>query len=430
MSRAGGGGPLKLVYVNPTGVVGGAEMCLLDLLASLRSARPGWSARVILGDDGPLRGAVAGLGVPCEVLPLPDRLAAVGDAALGAAPGVRGRLGLAARGARASASAAAYLARLRRRLRDEAPDLVQTNGMKAHVLGAWAAPRGVPVVWHLHDYVGPRAAMRRLLRWSARPGVRGVAVSHSVAADAARALGPRVPVAAVYNAVDLDRFRPGPGDGAWLDAAAGLPPAGPDGVVRVGLVAAFATWKGHGVFLEAVSRLGPDLPARFYVVGGPIYKSAGSQLDPAALRSRAAALGLAGRVGFAGHQADPAAVYRALDVVVHASTRPEPFGRVIVEAMACGRAVVAAPSGGAAELFEDGVSALSCPAGDPGALAAALRRLVADAGLRGALGAGGRAAAAARFDRGRLAGEWARVYDEACPGRAAPGAAGGGEAVA
>ena len=62
---------LKIVYLNPTGVLGGAEMYLLDLLASLRAARPEWRLVVVLGDDGPLREAVEALGVPCKVLPLP-----------------------------------------------------------------------------------------------------------------------------------------------------------------------------------------------------------------------------------------------------------------------------------------------------------------------------------------------------------------------
>lgn len=390
-------------------------MCLLDLLASLRRSRPDWSLRVFLGDEGPLRGAVTDLGVGCEVLPLPVRLAALGDAGLGLnANGRRGRarFALAAKGPGAALAASAYLSLLKRRFRAESPDLIQTNGMKAHVLGAWAAPRGVPVVWHLHDYIGSRAVMARLLRWSARPGVRGVAVSQSVAIDAAGALGPKVPIEPIYNAVDLDRFAPGPGDGPWLDAQAGLPPARP-GTVRIGLVATYAKWKGHEVFLNAVARLSPDLPARYYVVGGPIYKSAGSQHSAEDLQAKANALGLKGRVGFAGHQADPAAIFRALDVVVHASTRPEPFGRVIVEAMACGRAVVAVPVGGASELFEDEISALGCPPGDPEALAAVLGRLIADPALRQTLGNAGRKAAAGRFDRARLAGEWARVYEQA-----------------
>lgn len=403
---------MKVVFLNPTGILGGAEMCLLDLLASFRRERPGWALKVLLGDDGPLRGAVADLGVACDLLPMPARLAALGDAglALGARGG--GRLALAARGPGAALAASSYFRRLRQWLRAEAPGLVQTNGMKAHVLGTWAAPRGVPVVWHLHDYLGGRAVMARLLRWSARRTVRGVAVSRSVAADAAAVLGPEVPVDTVYNAADLDRFAPGPGDGPWLDAQAGLP-AATDGTVRVGLVATFARWKGHEVFLDAVARLPEHLPARFYVIGGPLYRAAGSQHSADGLRAKAAALGVLGRVGFAGHQAEPADVFRALDVVVHASIRPEPFGRVIVEAMACGRAVVAARTGGAAELFEDGVSALGCPPGNPAALADALARLIADPVLRATLGTAGRNEAVARFDRVRLAGEWSRVYEAA-----------------
>lgn len=409
---------MKLTFVNPTGVIGGAEMCLLDLLASLSETRPSPELRVILGDEGPLETEVRAIGVSCEVLPLPGRLAALGDAGLGLEGGkADGRLGLAARGSAAIVSASSYLKDLRRRLKANLPDLIQTNGMKAHVLGAWAAPRGVPVIWHLHDYLGSRAVMGRLLRLSARPGVSGVAVSHSVGADAAEVLGRKTPVSVVHNAVDLDRFRPGPGDGDWLDIEAGFPPAESASIVRVGLVATFARWKGHDVYLDAISRLPSDLPVRFYVVGGPIYKSAGSQHDLAALRSRAEELGLGGRVGFAGHQPDPAAVYRALDVVVHASTRPEPFGRVIVEGMACGRVVVASPLGGAAELIENGVTALAIGPGDDRGLSNVLARLVSDAELRDRLGRAGRVHVEARFNRCRLAGEWSEVYNAALAGR-------------
>ncbi len=384
-------------------------MCLLDLLASLRADRPSWSLSVLLGDDGPLRAKVTALGVACDVLPMPARLAALGDAGVGLGARGGGRLALAARGPGAALAASSYVSRLKSRLRAEAPALIQSNGMKAHVLAAWAAPRGVPVVWHLHDYVGSRPVMARLLRWSSRKGVSAVAVSNSVADDARRVLGPSVAVEAVYNAVDLARFAPGASDGAWLDAAAGLPPADGD-MVRVGLVATFARWKGHEVFLDAVARLPRDLPARYYIIGGPLYRSAGSQYSADELRSKAEARGLAGRVGFAGHQAEPSDVYRALDVVVHASTRPEPFGRVIVEAMACGKAVVVSPIGGAAELFEDGTSALASAPGHADDLAALLARLIGDADLRQRLGAAGRAAAEARFDRAHLAPAWSRIY--------------------
>lgn len=400
---------MKVVYLNTTGSLGGAERCLLDVL----SAAGGPRAEVILGEDGPLAEALASRGVPHEVMPLPSNVARLGDFGLS---GRAGGLALAARGPAAAASTAAYVAKLRRRLRSARPDLVQTNGMKAHVLGAWAAPKGVPVLWHLHDYISTRAIMSRLLRLAARRPVAAVAVSRSVALDARRALGPRVPIRAIHNAVDLDEFSPGPGDGPALDASAGLPEA-PGGTVRVGLVATFARWKGHEVFLEAAAKVGADRACRFYVVGGPIYRTGGSQWSLDELRERAGALGLGDRAGFVGHRAEPAGALRSLDVVVHASTRPEPFGRVIVEAMACARAVVAVADGGAAELFADGEDALGIPPGDSSALASAIDRLVIDARLRDRLGRAGRASAEARFDRRELAGPWLNVYESMVDGR-------------
>jgi glycosyltransferase involved in cell wall biosynthesis len=408
---------VKIVYLNPGGTIGGAEMVLLDVLAALPAARPDARPLVLLSADGPLREAVEALGVACDVVPMPEGVARLGDAG---SKGAGRALALAARGLAAASGVLAYRSRLARRLRDERPDLVHSNGMKMHVLAAWAAPRGVPIVWHLHDYLGPRPAMARLLRGSARRGVEAVAVSDSVAEDARATLGDRVPVRAIHNGVDLDRFHPGPGDGPALDRAAGLAEA-PAGTVRVGLVATFANWKGHELFLDAAARVPADAPARFYVVGGPIYRTAGSQVSVDDLKARAGRLGLGDRIGFTGHQPDPAAALRALDVVVHASTRPEPFGRVIVEGMACGRAVVAMAEGGAAELFEDGEDALGCPPRDPAALAAALLRLIEDRDLRGRLGRAARASAEARFDRTRLAAAWASVYDRpSAAGVAAP----------
>lgn len=404
---------MRVLYLSTTAELGGAERCLLDLLATLRAARPDWDLELIAGEDGPLRAEVQRLGIAGRVAALPGSVARLGDAGVGAGAG---RLALALRALGAAPAAAAYLGRLRRTLAETRPDLVQANTMKAHLLGALAAPRGVPVVWHLHDYLGPRPAMARLLRLAGRRGrVAAVAVSDSVARDAAATLGPRVPVATIVNAIDIGTFSPTIGDGSDvldLDDRAGWP-ASASAPVRVGLVATFARWKGHDVFLEAVARLDPAIArgCRFYVVGGPIYRSLGSQWTRAELQARAEALKVADRVAFVGHQADPAPALRALDIVVHASTRPEPFGRVIVEAMACGRSVIASRLGGAAALFEDGVEALGCPAGDPAALAEALARLIADADLRRRLGVAGRRAAVARFDRCRLAEAWAGLYE-------------------
>ncbi len=398
---------MNLVYFNPVGSIGGAEMCLLDLLGSTIRAKPDWRLAVVLGDDGPLRNAVEALGVRCLVERMPEAVSLLGDSGQG---GGKGKAKLLARMAASTLPALAYGSRLRRLFRSERPDLIQTNGMKAHLLGTWAAPRGVPVVWHLHDYLGSRPAMARLLRLaSRRPGVSVVAVSNSVADDARRVLGSRVPIRAIHNAVDLRRFAPGSGDGPALDRASALPGA-PPGTVRVGLVATFALWKGHEVFFDAIARIPRERPARFYVVGGPIYRSTGSQWSMEDLKLEATRRGVIDRVGFVGPVEEPAGALRSLDIAVHASTRPEPFGRAIVEGMATGLGVVAIRDGGAAELFDDGESALGCPPNDASNLARAIDRLILDPDLRQKLGENGRKTVLTRFDADRLFDAWAPLY--------------------
>ena len=158
--------------------------------------------------------------------------------------------------------------------------------------------------------------------------------------------------------------------------------------------------------------MSPDLPVRGYIVGGPIYQTDGSQWSALELHQEADRLGLAGKVGFTGFLEDTPAAMRALDVIVHASTQPEPFGMVIIEGMACGRAVIASQAGGAAELFVDGENALAHPPGDAAALARQIERLSRDEGLRSKLGSAGRATAEIHYHGKRLAAELSDLYRE------------------
>jgi len=396
---------VSIVFLSPTGQVGGGEAALVDLLAGLRAAHPDWALRLLVASEGPLTARAAALGVPVELLAFPPSLARLGDWSLGRGAG---RLVFLWRVARANGPALAYLFRLRRRLRALSPSVVHTNGLKMHLFGAWASPRSSAVVWHLHDYVGRRAASSRLLRWSARRCAAVVANSASVAADARIALADGLPVHAIWNAVDLERFAPA-GPRLDLDALAGLPPA--SDVLRVGLVATFAAWKGHGVFLEALARLGGELRVRGYVIGGPIYQTTGSEITLDTLRARAEALGIADRVGFTGVVDDASSAMRALDVVVHASTEPEPFGLVIAEAMACGRPVIVSRAGGARELAETEAELPTAPPGDAEALATEIALLAADPSRRERLGRAARRTAERCFAVSRMAGELSALYE-------------------
>jgi glycosyltransferase involved in cell wall biosynthesis len=384
---------MRIAFLSVSAEFGGSESAMWQLVRGLRRLSPSNEAIVVVPREGALSARVRETGAEVRVLSMPDALASFGEWSLkGATAVARRSTALLA----ALRTVPAYREALRALLSALAPDVVHSNGFKMHVLGARSAPAGVPVVWHMHEYLSNRPLSRALLRHHAPRAAAIVANSRSVADDVAGALGSAASrVTSVHNAVDLAEFSPaGPVDD--LDALAGLSPA-PERTLRVGLVATFARWKGHETFLRAM-RATRELPVRGYVLGGPLYDTAGSQYSLEELRSLAASLGVADRVGLTGHRAHPAAAMRALDVVVHASTEPEPFGLVIAEAMACGRPVLVSAAGGAAELVQHEQNALTFPPGDVDALACAIARCASDEILRARIGAAARRTAVTRFD--------------------------------
>jgi glycosyltransferase involved in cell wall biosynthesis len=267
------------------------------------------------------------------------------------------------------------------------------------------------MVWHVHDFVGARPLIAGLLKRVAPRDLTAIAITQAVADDVRNWL-PGAEVRVVLNGIDTARYAPGQGNPGWLDRIAGwdTPPAD---CVRVGLVATYARWKGQDIFIRAAAKLARD-PAnanlRFYIVGGPIYTTRGSQFSAEELQELIDSLGVRDRVALTGRADDLVQIYRALDVVVHASTKPEPFGLMIAEAMSCGRAVIVSAAGGARELFTPEVDAIGVTSGDVDAMAQEIARLARDPQLRGTLGNAAREMAVAKFDRARMAREMLSVY--------------------
>lgn len=396
---------MRVALVSVSGQLGGSEAVLLQLIAQTRRLRPEWKLHLVVPVEGPLAARARVLGAEAHVVSMPESLARIGEWGGGG----RG-LGVVSQIAGALGEFPDYQRRFAAAIDAIRPDILHTNGFKAHIVGARLDTQAVRV-WHVHEYVSRRPITRRLLRrYGAVPHVI-VANSMSVASDVTSVVDERLrqPVCVIHNGVDLAAFRPD-GPAADLDAACALPPA-PPGTIRVGLVATFAKWKGHETFLRAVALLRQDLPLRAYVVGGPLYDTAGSQWTLEELRARARALGVESRLGFAGFQAGMPACLRALDVVVHASTEPEPFGLVIAEAMAAGRAVSTSGIGGAAEIVEPEVTAVVHSALDPKSLATAIERLARDGPLRARLGAAARASVMTRFDARRFGDAFVSAYE-------------------
>jgi glycosyltransferase involved in cell wall biosynthesis len=400
---------MKILYLNPNGTVGGAEASLLHLLAGLRAAEPKWKLSLISGSKGPLLSRADALGVSTRVLEFPASIERLGDASTDP-PGERktSRPAFLGRLIRGSIGAPGYVARLRQAIREFEPDLVHSNGLKMHLLSTCVPGNQLPVVWHIHDYVRSRPVAGPLLRMFKSRCSGVVANSRSVAEDCRSLCARSVRIEAVHNGIDMNAFAP-TGTRIDLDAKAGLPPL-ETGSVRVGLLATFARWKGHEIFMRALAMLNSGTPFRGYIIGGPIYQTTGSQYTFEELKSLAHSLGLGSKLGFTGYLDNPAEAIRSLDVIVHASTQPEPFGMVIIEAMACGKSVVVSNCGGASEIVQDRINALTYEPGNAAALSAAIQELARSPELRTRLGVSARSAALQRFSHTGFARKFATIY--------------------
>lgn len=358
--------PLRVAFLGHSGELSGGELALARLLPALH----GVNATVVLAQHGPLVDRMTRLGIHVEVLPIGS---VAGDLR-------RDEVGVGHTPASAVAETLRYTWRLRRRLRELQVDVVHTNTLKAALYGGVAGRiAGKPVVWHIRDRIAtdylPPAAVH-LVRLASRILPSAVIANSETTL---RTLG-----AARLTTARTRRVVPSPIDAL---TQAESPPAS-SGSIVVGLVGRLAPWKGQEFFLEAFAEaFRYEGSARARIVGGPLF---GEDEYEAGLRRRAEQLGISDRVDFTGFVEDVASEYKQMDIVVHASLIPEPFGQVVVEAMAAGRPVIAADAGGPGEVVDHGVNGLLYPAGDVPALAEHMRRLASDSVLRRRIGEAGR----------------------------------------
>ena len=127
---------MRVLFLNPAAEMGGAENALLEMIAGLRDARPSWSIALIAGADGPLLQRSRELGADVRLLPFPPALSRFGERSYGS--GWRARAAVGLRGLQAIWPVRQYVSQLRVAMRELAPDLIHSNGLKMHVLASWA----------------------------------------------------------------------------------------------------------------------------------------------------------------------------------------------------------------------------------------------------------------------------------------------------
>jgi len=338
---------MKILFLDQSGKPGGAELCLLDIAAPYRQ-------RCLVGlfADGPFKTLLEQRQIPVQVL-MQNGLRVRKESGL--------RQGLMSLG---------QLAPLIGRVATLAQnyDLIYANTQKALVVGAIASFLSrCPLVYHLHDILSLdhfSRVNRRIAVSLANRATLVIANSEASRQALIEAGGKGDRMVVIYNGFQPDRYCQPAQDRETLRQAWGL-----ENSFVVGHFSRLSPWKGQHILIEALAQCPPQVAA--VLVGEALF---GEEDYATRLRQQVEDQGLGDRVRFLGFQSDVISLMHACNLIAHTSTAPEPFGRVVVEGMLCGRPVVAANAGGAVELIEPGHTGWLTPPGDAAALAAAIRQ--------------------------------------------------------
>jgi glycosyltransferase involved in cell wall biosynthesis len=333
---AAGTRPPAVLQVLPSLVAGGVERGTVEVAAALVAA--GWKA-VVASAGGPMARELERAGALHVELPLASKN-----------PFVMRR----------------NVNRLAEIIRREQIDIVHGRS-RAPAWSALAASRrtGRHFITTFHNAYGTNSWLKMRYNSVMARGERVIAISHFVAEHAARVYGvPAERLRIIERGVDFSRFDP-----ERVSAERVIQLARewrlPDGLPVVMLPGRLTSWKGQRVFIDAIARL-ERRALRCVLVGSGSDRYRRHLIDSIAKR------GVSDLFQIVGDCRDIPAAYKLADVVVSASTRPEGFGRVIAEAQAMGRLVVATDHGGAREILHDGETGWLVPPDDAEALAVAI----------------------------------------------------------
>jgi glycosyltransferase involved in cell wall biosynthesis len=372
-----------ILFLDQSGELGGAELCLADLAEFCRER-----CAVLLFQDGPFAELLRAKSIPVIVATLPETAGEVDKVA-----GVFAYL-------RAIPGVALLIYRVMRSARDF--ELLYANTAKALVVAAVVAfLLRKRFCFHLHDIVNAdhfSSINRRLIVVLANRAQMVVANSQATAEAYKSAGGKNRYVRVIHNGFKPLLFRP-----SSSSTSARTRYEIPEGNFPiVGLFGRITPWKGQHIFLNALVEL-PDV--RGLIVGEALFTGEDRRYSRE-LRKLAAQLGIADRIHFTGFCSDIVPLLLSVDIVVHCSTSPEPFGRVIVEAMLAGRPVIATRAGGAREIVTDNNTGLLVEPGDAHALAAAIQRLLGDQDFAAEMGRAAIRDAEERFGLDRILRQW------------------------
>jgi glycosyltransferase involved in cell wall biosynthesis len=271
---------------------------------------------------------------------------------------------------------------------------------------------GTAVVVHVRDRWPRDETTTKLARaWVSRRATGVIANSAFTLDGFVEGISAPGAAAVIHNGVDVDVFDPRRVDGSEARACFAMPAT----ALVMGMAAHMTPWKGQADAIRMVDQLvrsGVDV--RLLMAGSVKFQHPGARHDHARYVRDVAGLVrnsvAPDRIHLVGEVADMPTFYAACDVVLVPSLH-EPFGRVVIEAMAMARCVVASQNGGPAEIITDGIDGFLLAPGEPEAWADRVGELAADSRLRGRIGAAARETARRSFSSERHADRVAAWYD-------------------
>jgi len=284
-------------------------------------------------------------------------------------------------------------------------ELLYANTPKAMIVGAIVHQlTGLPLVYHLHDILSAQHfgqwECRLLVRLASRCAIQVIANSQTTSEAFVAAGGNKEKVTVIYNGFLPEQFAIDEKSTQALEEELGLiVKCGERGMAcerkrfTIGSFSRLAPWKGQSLLLEAIAALA-DPSIQLLLVGEALF---GESKYSQQLRRQTETLGLQSQVQFLSFRDDVPQLLSVCDLVVHSPKAPEPFGRVMVEGMLAGRAVIAPLEGSAPELLRHNDTGWLIPPRDSDALTQAIRHLKANPNLRQRLGRAAAIDASQRF---------------------------------
>jgi glycosyltransferase involved in cell wall biosynthesis len=289
-------------------------------------------------------------------------------------------------------------------IRDHQIDLVHTHSNLNHGKPEIIAARvsGIPCVSHVHGYIEPTWFEKSFLIF-----VNAfIYISNDIAEHFYSRGFPMSKGVTIHNGVDLKSY---PRHCSSIDVRREFNVKSDD--ILVGLIGRIDWWKGHDYFIDAFAEAANHISGlRALVIGEP----SGGDINYNyynMLKTKIKTSNLNGRIVFTGFRSDVQRLMSSMDIVVHASSRPEPFGLVAIEGMAAGKPVIATAAGGILDIIQDGVTGMLVPCKDSGSMAKAIIELALNKKKAEQIGLASRQRIAEKFTINHQAAAVEKLYD-------------------